>query len=99
MRPIFNNAVTSFCLIASLLWAQIAVAQHNAEHDLSYVGHEVSEVCETYASADNSKITLGSALLVANIEFGLEALRFDTHCFLKHARCKSAAYSRSLIFP
>ena len=58
MRNLLKISSVNLCLIATLLWAQVVVAQHGLEHDFAYFGHEVSEVCEAYANADNAKATL-----------------------------------------
>lgn len=76
MRLFLNTAVKNFCLIAILLWAQIAAAQHNIEHSL---GHQAPEVCEVYASADNAKIIFSIGAPAITVEFGLEAILFDTN--------------------
>jgi hypothetical protein len=49
-RPFFAQ----FGLIALLLWAQVAVAQHAVDHSW----HDATELCQIFNSADHSKAAL-----------------------------------------
>ncbi|MBL4672901.1 MAG: DUF2607 family protein, partial [Arenicella sp.] len=42
------------CLIALLLWGQVAVAQHETDHSW----HDATELCQVFSSADHAKAAL-----------------------------------------
>ena len=73
MRNLLKISSVNLCLIATLLWAQVVVAQHGLEHEFAYFGHEVSEACEAYASADTAKATLNihAAVPSAGLDLGV----------------------------
>lgn len=69
-------------LVSLFLWAQSAVALHDAEHD----HHDPSELCEVLASADNAKAVISqSSSIEQNYSYSTEYLTLGaslTHRFV-----------------
>ena len=74
MSPSLKIMLANACLIAVLLWTQMAVVQHGIKHDLAYTGHEVSEVCDVYANTDSAKAVLDYSVPILFAQFGLNAM-------------------------
>lgn len=91
MRRLLNTMTSNFCLVAILLWAQTAVAQHTLEHDLANFGHDASAVCEVYASVDNAKALACITPVFLNVRSDSEVLPIgDEYLFSLYSKTHSA---------